>query len=145
MTYKDWIIPELRGLEAKRSALKHIPEQIKALEMKYGEIKATSYDKDVVSGGENRREEKLIEVLLEKDQLRRNYERTLLEVKEADTILLELTEEQRTVLQYMFIKRQKNDPDRLAEILCCEKATVYRKRNDALINYARRKLGVVEL
>ena len=100
---KDWLMPDLRCLEAKRSSLEHIQEELARLKLEESAIKATDYDKINVSGGDNHQEDKLITNIAKREELSRNYEITKREVTEMDMLLSELDEEEREIME----KRQR--------------------------------------
>lgn len=143
---KDWLIPDLKNLEAKRSSLSHIAEQIETLKLEAESIKATDYDKIIVSGGgNNTQEDKLIANLAKRQELETNLEVTRQEVEELDDLLSELKDDERLILERMFIKRERNAAEALAVTLGYEVRHVYRKKDDALHNLARRRFGQVKL
>ena len=57
-------------------------------------------------------------------------------VDNLDRALQALTPEERLVVQMLYIDRQKHGADKLCNILCVEKTSVYRRRDRAL-----KKLG----
>lgn len=144
MNYKDWIIPELKALEAKQAAVQRIPEKIKALEIKAGAIKATSFDKDIVDGGENTREEMLLANIAERTELEKNLQATLIEIQGLQAALAELDKDERFVLDKFFIHRKYNACETCCAELNVEKSQVYRIKDKALVNIARRYYGQVK-
>lgn len=142
MDYKDWIIPELKTLDAKRKSLQNTLDQIKELELKATAISATTFDKDVVDGGgDNKREEMLLENLCKRNELQANYDCTRMEVANIENRLSQLSEEDRFILETFFVYKQYNPVERLCEALHLEQAQVYRRREKALKNYARLTCG----
>lgn len=137
MDYKDWIIPELKAYDGKRKSLQNTLDQIKELELKATAIKATVFDKDVVDGGgDNKRDEMLMENILKRQELETNYEATKVEVANIEHRLSQLSDEDRFILETFFIYKQYNPVERLCDVLCIEQAQVYRRREKALKNYA---------
>ena len=141
---KDWLIPDLRNLEAKRSSLAHMQEEIQTLRMQETTIKATDYDKVNVSGGDNHQEDKLITNIAKREELEANLLITQREVNEIDALLDELNNDERLILDRMFIHRQRNAAESLAGTLNYDVRQVYRKKDDALRNMARRRFGQVK-
>lgn len=143
---KDWLIPDLRNLEAKRSSLAHMLEEIQTLKLEAESIKATDYDKiTVTGGGNNTQEDKLITNIAKREELESNYQVTKNEVEALDSLLSELRDDERLILERMYIKRERNAAEALAVTLNYEVRQVYRKKDDALHNLARRRFGQVKL
>jgi len=141
---KDWLIPDLRNLEAKRSSLSHMQEEIQTLKLEAEAIKATDYDKISVSGGENHQEDKLITNIAKREELEANYEITLRQVTELDSLLSELSKDEQLILERMFVKRERNAAESLAVTLNYEVRRIYQKKDEALRNMARRRFGQVK-
>lgn len=142
---KDWLIPDLRSLEAKRSSLSHMAEEIETLKLEAEAIKATDYDKINVSGGGNSQEDRLITNIAKRQELEANLEVTRKQVEELDSLLSELTQEERLILERMYIKRERNAAESLAVTLRYEVRQVYRKKEEAMHNLARRRFGQVKI
>lgn len=140
---KDWLLPDLRYLEAKRSSLDHILEELARLKLEEIAIKATDYDKINVSGGDNHQEDKLITNIAKREELTRNYEITKREVTEMDKLLSELDDEEREIIDRMFVHRERKAAETLADRLGYEVRRIYQKKDDALRNLARRRFGQV--
>lgn len=146
MSYKDYIVKELKNLQNERDALKSLPEQIKTIEMEITLIKATDYDRVIVSGGgENLKEQKLIEKLAQKQERELDYEITKRKVKELEDAFFGLTKEQQLVLDQMYIRRRYRAVELLCEELSLEKTRIYEMKDEALIELARRKYGQVKM
>lgn len=145
MKYTDWIIPRLRDLENERAALQNIPERIRTLELAFAGLRAANTDGDVVSGGENHREDLLLANIAERDELKKNLEITRREVEQVDSALAKLSQDERLVLDRFYIHREHGHVDRLCEELGCEVANVYKIKNRALVQLARSLHGQVTL
>jgi len=146
MNYKKWAIPRLCELEAKRAALNLVPLQIRALEQAAAALKSPRLDKEHVAGGEsNAREAALIANIAERDKLRRNLELTAEEVKVVDCALAGLPEEERHILDCFYVHRSRGAAEKLCSELGYEKSAVYELKEKALINFARRLYGIVEV
>lgn len=146
MKYTDWCIPELRQLEARRAAIKSMSRRILLLESQYGALRGISYDGDPVQGGEeNKAEAALLANIAERQELGRKLKQTRELVSLTEDALAGLTETDRVVLDHFFINRKKGHVETLEEELHVERTQVYRLRNSALIEFARRLYGVVEV
>lgn len=138
---KDWLIPDLKTLEAKRSSLAHIADEIETLKIEAESIKATSFDKITVSGGENHQEDKLITNIAKREALAMNLIVTRRQVEELDSLLAELSKDERLILDKMYIHKERNAAETLATALGYEVRRIYQKKDDALRNLARRRFG----
>ena len=145
MKYTDWLIPELKNLQAKKEALNNIPERIKTLEMSFTAIKATCTDAVHVQGGTNQREEMLLSNIAEREKLKNNLEVTQREVDLMEEALKTLSNDERLVIERFYVHRERYFVDTLSEELQLEKSQIYRIKDSALINLARKLYGQVEL
>ena len=145
MKYSDWIIPRLRDLEQEREALQNIPERIRTLELAFAGLRAANTDGDVVSGGENHREEVLLANIAERDALRLNLEVTSREVRQMEKALSRLSADEALVLERFYIHREPGHVERLCEELSMEKSQVYNIKNRAMVKLARMLHGQVNL
>ena len=145
MKYTDWLIPRLRDLEQEREALQNIPERIRTLEIAFAGLRAANTEGDVVSGGENHREEALLANIAERDELKRNLVISRREVEQVDGALAKLSQEERLVLDRFYIHREPGHVERLCEELSMEKSQVYNIKNRAMVKLARMLHGQVSL
>lgn len=145
MKYTDWLIPRLRDLEQEREALQNIPERIRTLEIAFAGLRAANTDGDVVSGGENHREEVLLANIAERDALRLNLEVTSREVRQVEKALSRLSPDEALALERFYIHREPGHVERLCEELSMEKSQVYNIKNRAMVKLARMLHGQVNL
>lgn len=145
MRYTDWVIPRLKNLQQERDSLTYIPERIHTLELSYSAIRSATTDSTPVSGGTSHREDALLSNIAERDQLKKNLVITRREVAQVEEALSKLSETDRLVLERFFINRHKGHVERLCEELNCEVANVYKLKDRALIEFARRLYGQVNL
>lgn len=138
-------IHRLKILDAERAALKNIPDRIKNLELEYDGLKAAQTESAPVSGGENRREEVLLNNILSRQNLARDLERTKAEVVQIENAMAELKPTDKLVLDVFFVHRPRNYMDVLCEELHCETAHVYRIKDKALLELTRRLCGQINL
>ena len=145
MKYSDWLIPRLRDLEHEREALVNIPERIHTLELAFVGLRASGTEGDVVSGGENHREEAMLANIAERDALRLNLEVTSREVRQMEKALSRLSPDEALVLERFYVRREPGHVERLCEELNMEKSQVYNIKNRAMIKLARILHGQVSL
>lgn len=145
MKWKNEAMEKLRRYDSMRQALRNIPEEIARLKADACALRGANSDTTPVKGGGNRREEALINNLVE----RRELEWTLQQVKRwlltADRGLAALTPEERLVLQRLYLYPERGALDRLCSELGVEQSSVYRKRDQALHRFTLALYGFAEL
>ncbi|MBQ6430826.1 MAG: DUF1492 domain-containing protein [Oscillospiraceae bacterium] len=132
MNWKYESIEKLKGYEAHLASLTSIPEEISRLESAACSIRSATADGTAVSGGGNKREDMLLSNIVLREELERKLEQAKLWVSVVERSLGVLDDEERRVLDLMYIHRQPGSVERLCSELCCEKPTVYRRRDAAL-------------
>lgn len=141
MNYRKWLIEDLQNLERQRTSISNMTEQLAALEAEYSAIKVTNYNKMPSGSGENIQEEKLLTNIAKRDEIEANLKATKLYVEYMDKILSQLTDTERTIVQRMFVKREKYAADNLANDLGYETARIYQLKNQALTHLAQLRHG----
>lgn len=140
------LITDLRELEDKRRALENIPDKIATLEIGFASIRVASSDGEAVpGGGGNRREEAMINNIAMRDKLRRDLETVTRDVKRLDAALAELPEDERRVIDSMYMHRSCDTVDRLCADMGFSKSQLYRFKDIALADLARKLYGIVEM
>ena len=144
MKWKDEAMEKLKRYGVMQQALQNIPEELRRLKADATALRSPSGDSVSVKGGGGRREEALINNLVQRQEL----EWTLKQVKQwlnvADRGLAALTPEERLVLQRMYLYPEQGALDRLCTELGVEQATVYRKRDKALHRFTVALYGFPE-
>lgn len=145
MRWKNEAMDKLRRYAAMRQALYNIPEEIERLKADARTIRTASTDTVPVKGGSSRRrEDALINNLVERQEL----EQTLKQVKRwlsvTDRGLLALTPEERLVLQRLYLHPEKGALERLCSELGVEQSSIYRKRDQALERFTVAMYGFPE-
>lgn len=140
------LITDLRELEDKRRALENIPDKIASLELGFTSIRAASSDGEAMpGGGGNKREEAMINNIAMRDKLRRDLEIVTRDVKRLDAALAELPEDERHVIDSMYMHRSGDTVDRLCTDMGFSKSQLYRFKDVALADLARKLYGIVEM
>lgn len=142
MNYKKWLIEDLQLLERHRFSIGQMKSELETLEAEFTAIKATNYNKMPSGSRDNVQEEKLLTNIAKRDELEKNLKATILHVNDMDKLLNELNEVERTILQRMFVKREKYAADNLANDLGYETARIYQLKNQALTHLAQLRYGV---
>ncbi len=125
MNWKREAADKLRNYEAHRQALRSIPEEIKRLESAYASIRSAASDGTPVTGGGSTREDALLSNIVHREELARQLEESRLWVKTVNDAFGILTDEERLVLDRLYIHRTKGGVSDLCEELHLERSTVY--------------------
>lgn len=141
MNYKKWLIEDLQLLERQRFSIEQMKSELETLEAEYSAIKVTNYNKMPSGSGDNIQEEKLLTNIAKRDELSANLKATTLHVEDMDRLLSQLPDDERRIIQRMFVKREKYAADNLASELGYETAHIYRLKNQALTHLAQLRHG----
>lgn len=132
----DWeaeAIEKLQGYESRCRDPETIPRDLERLEASFTGIRSARLDGMPRAGScTSAREDAMLDNITCRDRLKRRLEEARLWVSIVDGGLSALDDEERLVLELLFIHRDKGNIDRLCERLCVEKSTVYARRNKAL-------------
>lgn len=143
MNWKYEAIDKLKGYEAHKAALNSIPEEISRLESAACSIRSASTDGTAVSAHGNKREDMLLSNIVLREELDRQLEQARKWVSVVDRSLGVLDDEERRVLDLMYIHRQPGSVERLCSELCVEKTAVYNRRDAALHKFTVALYGIV--
>lgn len=144
MNWKPEAIEKLRQYEAKKVALKSIPEEIARLESNMASIRSATADGSPVSGGGSRREEMLLNNIVLREELGLSLDQTKKWVALVEAGLKTITAEERLILERCYIRPERGAVDRLAEELSVDVKTVYRRRDLALRHFTTCLYGCAE-
>lgn len=145
MYWKTEAINKLKMYEAKKIALHNIPCQIKALESEFTSVKSSARDNAPVSGGTNKREDILLNNIIERDELAQNYRIVSAQVAAVDKGLSILTDEEEHILRRFYMERNLGHVEQLCEELNIEQSQVYRKKDAALRKFVTAMYGVQDI
>lgn len=143
MDWKAEAIEKLTGYEARRADLERIPLELERLEAAYTGIRAAKLD-GMPRCGSGTREAAILSNIAHRDELRRKMEEARLWAGFVERGLSILDDNERLVLELLFIHKAKGNIDRLCEQMCAEKSTVYRRRDEALRRFTMVLYGAVE-
>ena len=141
MNYRNWLVDDLKDLNRMRFSIPQMKSELVTLDAEFTAIKATDYDKIPGGAGGNVQEEKLLSVLARKEELEKNLEATQRHVLDLDRLLNALSDEERRVIDRMFVNRERYAQERLSEELGYESAQIYRVKNRALLHMAQMRFG----
>lgn len=145
MNYKRDLIDELRALPHRKASIENLKERISILKMQLEAIRAASTDAEPVSGGgTNKREDAMINNLYEQMVRKNDLRVTEAQVKLLEENIAKLLPNERLVLERFYVIGEKNAVTRLMNDLGYEKSQIYRIKDEALANLARRLYGRIE-
>ncbi len=135
---------KLRRYDIMRQALRNIPEEIERLKAEATVLRKGSTDGVYVRGSGGRHEDARINNIVQRQEL----EQTLSQVRQwlsvTDRGLMSLDEDQRLILQRLYLYPQKGAVERLCSELGLEQSSVYRKRDQALHRFTAAIYGFLE-
>lgn len=145
MNWKREAIDKLKNYEAHKLALESLPKEIRRLESSFAGIRSATTDGTPVSGGGgSTREDVMLSNIVHRDELKRRLKEARLWVSMVDKALAVLDDEERLVLDRFYIHQVKGVIEDLCGRLNVEKATVYRRRDNALRRFTIALYGVTD-
>ena len=145
MNWKAEATEKLRRYGAMRLAVLNIPEEQKRLLLDARRIRAAKMDAAPVDGGNSRREEALLNNLIQRQELDNTLKQANLWLKSTDRAMSVLSPEEKQILHRLLIYPEKHAVERLCLELGMEQSSIYRKRDDALRHFTLAYYGVNEL
>lgn len=139
MNYKKWLIEDLQNLDRWRFSITQQQEELDTLEAEMTAIKIADYDK--IPGGGDVQQDRMLTAVAKKDELTANLNLTRKRVADMERLLGELPDDERRIIERMYIRREKYAVDSLAEELGFESAHIYRLKNQALVHLAQLRHG----
>ncbi len=143
MNWKYEAVEKLQEYEAKKRALRSIPEEITRLETAMTSIRSATADGPVKGGGSGR-EDMLLSNIVHREELGRVLEQARIWVRLVDTGLELLSPEERLILDRFYISAERGAADRLAGDLGVDIKTVYRWKDAALRKFTISLYGSTE-
>lgn len=144
MIWKEAAMNKLRRYDAMRQALRNIPEEINRLKEEIDTIRGADPTKISVKSCGNRREEALIDNLVQQQELEWNLKRVKRWLLVADRGLSALLPDEKLVLQRLYLHPEKGALERLCNELGVEQSSIYRKRDQALQRFTVALYGFAE-
>lgn len=144
MNWKDEAMEKLRNYDAMRQSLTIIPEELQRLEQEANDLRSVQFDRPVVKSNGNRKETALINNLVQRQELARNFQQAQFLVRNTDLALGVLNPEEKLVLHRLYIYPEKGALDRLCGELGVEQSSIYRKRDKALHHFTLAYYGVAQ-
>lgn len=144
MNWKAEAKEKLRRYDAMRLATINIPEELKRLQIDAQSIRAAKTDATPVRGGGNRREDALLNNIVERQELERTLEQAQLWLRTTDRALSALSGDEKLILHRLLIYPQKGSLELLSQELGVEASSIYRRRDKALEHFTVAFYGIRE-
>lgn len=144
MNWKFEAIEKLKQYTAKKHAVQSIPEEIKRLEAAMQSIRSGASDGIPVQGGGSKREDMYLSNIVQREELERSLDQARKWVAFVDAGLEILNEEERLVLDLFYIHPVKAAAERLAQELCIDVKTVYKRKDNSLRHFTVALYGGTE-
>lgn len=144
MDWKREAADKLRKHEARKEAIRSIPEEIRMYEEAFNGIRSASADSTPVAGGGSTREDMMLSNIVKREELKTALKQARRAVSIVDRGLATLSEEERLILDRFYIHPAKGNVERICADLGVEKASVYRRRDAALRNFTIALYGITE-
>lgn len=143
--WKYKAIDKLKDYSAQKAALQSLPEEIARLESEACSIKSATGDGAPVKGGGSGREDRLLSNIVKREEHKAMLKRAKLAVGMVDRGLGVLSEEERRILDRMYIFREKGSVSRLMdEFGLQEESSLYKRANKALQHFTIAMYGATE-
>lgn len=126
---------DLFNLRKNEAAILSIPEEINMERERMTSIKSASTGTAPVQGGGTSYEERMNNSICLIDLLSDNLRFAESEVRLTKKALATLTDEERRILEVLYIDKQRDGVDRLSNELGCDERTVWRKATRSLEGY----------
>lgn len=142
MNWKDEAMDKLRNYDALRQSLSIIPEELERLEQEASALRGVDFEKPTVKSSGSRRENALINNLVQRRELAQNFQQAQRLVRNTDQALGALYPDEKLVLHRLYLYPEKGALDRLCGELGVEQSSIYRKRDKALHHFTMAYYGV---
>lgn len=136
---------KLRDYTAQLNAVATLPDELRRLESEYISIKAANTDTTPVQGGGTTQEDRALSNIVRRQEVAALLERAQLAVQFVNRAMEQLSDEERRVLDLMFVHRQRGAVARLREELHLEdERSVYKRADKALKRLTMAMYGATE-
>ena len=143
--WKYKAIDKLKDYSAQKASLQNLPEEIARLESEAYSIKSATSDGTPVKGGGSGREDRLLSNIVKREEHKAMLHRAELAVCIVDRGLAVLSQEERHILDVMYIIREKGYVDQLMEEFNLhEESSLYKRANKALLHFTIAMYGATE-
>ncbi len=142
MYWKECVLEELKNYQRLKFSVLRLTEKIQALDEKATAPKTARMDGMPAAKGKTMADW-LVENLMERELLKARLAATERTLAMVDAGLELLPEEERQVLEVLYLDRRPLTADAAALRMHCDRSTVYRLRDRALTHYCVAAYGLV--
>lgn len=143
--WKFKAIDKLKDYMAQKVSTQNLREEIARLESESNSIKSATADGTPVKGGGSGREDRLLSNIVRREEHKAMLRRATLAVKMVERGLSVLSEDERHILDEMYIVREKGYVERLmAKYNLQEESSLYKRANKALLHFTLAMYGATE-
>lgn len=143
--WKYKAIDKLKDYDAQKVAIDNLKDEIARLESEAISIRSATVDGTPVKGGGSRREDRLLDNIVKREECKRALERAKMSVKIVDRGMSALDKEDMISLDRMYITREKGAVSRLAdEMNLLDERSVYKRVDKALRRFTLALYGITE-
>ena len=142
MNWKAEAMEKLQRYEAMRLATINIPRELERLEIDLRSIRSARSDATPVSGGGSKREDALLNNIIHRQELTRNLHQAQIWMEITDRALTALSDEDKLVLQRLYLYPEQGAMARLSEELGVDASNIYRRRDRALRRFTLAYYGL---
>lgn len=132
MNWKEEAAQRLGDYRYMRNAMGSIQRELKRLEKEATALKSLAMDRVCVPNAAGRKEDRLLNNLVRRQQLSDSLVQVELWLDSTDAALKCLQTEERQILDRIYIRADWGNATELAADLGMERSTIYRRRDDAL-------------
>lgn len=141
MNWKRESEEKLQRLVARRASLDRMAEEIKRLDDRLISLRSSGIDSTPVTGGASTREDTLINMISRKTELEKRIQFVQGEVRSTEAALVGLGEQDRYILDRLYVHRMRGNVERLCDELGLEKTAVYNRKDKALEAFSMAMYG----
>lgn len=143
--WKYKAIDKLKDYSAQKASLHSLPEEIERLESEAYSIKSATGDGTPVKGGGSGREDRLLSNIVKREEHKAMLHRATLAVGMVERGLGVLSEEEKHLLNVMYITGERGRVERLLnELGLAEESSLYKRVNKALQRFTIAMYGATE-
>lgn len=133
----------LRDYKYKQHSIGNLPKEIASLEDALQSIRSATSDATPVKGGGNAREDRMLNNIVKREELKRNLKSVTGEVERIDSAMQALSEQDQELLERCYISPMKGYIERLQdELRLKDESSVHRRKREALRRFTIAYYGV---
>lgn len=141
MDYRKEAAQELKDLLKRQNAVSTLREELMDLSGRLTAVKSPCADATPVQGGSAPIEERTINLIVKRDELRAMLQTSARRVARTERALTCLTDQQREFLTVFYVDRPRGHVEALMSKYHVERATVYRIKDEALRDFTIARYG----